>query len=85
MLFSVFSVYDSAVQTYSPPLCFRALGQATRMLAQEARNPESKISQSPQDYSLFHLGHFDDEKGLMIPFDAPRMVLTALEASKPAL
>lgn len=80
MMFSLFSVYDSAVGTYSPPIAYRSLGQAIRAFQQEARNPDSGIGRSLKDYTLFRVGAFDDSTGIPQGEAAPVAVLTALNA-----
>lgn len=77
-----FSVYDSAVGTYSPPFFVRAGGLAIRDFRFEIANPESRLSKSPGDYSLFCMGEFDDETATFSLFEAPRRVMTGLDALK---
>lgn len=73
------SIFDSAVNTYSPPFCVRSLGLALRDFRAEATNPQSRISKSPSDYSLFVLGTYDDESAGFFPEAAPRRVVGAHE------
>lgn len=81
MKWTVCSVFDSAVGVYSPPFCVRALGEGIRGFMQEAKSEKSKISLSPNDYSLFHLGEFDDEAAVFTPLAAPRRIVSAHEMS----
>lgn len=80
MRWKVFSVYDSAVGTYSPPMTARATGQALRDFMSEVNRPESRLAASPADYTLFELGEWDDEKAEFHPLTAPQRLLTAAEA-----
>lgn len=82
MMLSLFAVFDAAVGTYSPPMAYRSLGQAVRQFQQEARNPDSAVGRSLKDYSLFRVGAYDDNSGLVIPEQAPVSVMAALEAAK---
>ena len=76
------SIYDSAVQTYSPPFCVRGIGLAYRDFRFEVRNKDSRISKSAGDYALFVLGEFDDEACSFTLLDAPRRMMTGLDALK---
>lgn len=77
-----FSVFDSAVGSYSPPFWVRAGGLAIRDFRLEMANKDSRLSKSPGDYSLFFLGEFDDESGSFSILEAPKRVLTGFEALK---
>jgi len=74
------SIFDSAVNNYSPPFCVRSLGLALRDFRAEASNKQSRIAASPADYTLFVVGEFDDERGSMFNLDAPRRVVSAHES-----
>lgn len=80
MRWKLMSVFDSAVGIYSPPFCVRAVGQALRDFGQQAKDTQSRISQSPADFTLFELGEFDDERGEFHCLAAPRRLLTGVEA-----
>lgn len=73
------SIFDSAVGNYSPPFCVRSLGLALRDFRSEASNKQSRIAASPQDYTLFVIGEFDDERGACFTLDAPRRVVSGHE------
>jgi len=75
----VFSVYDSAVEAYSPPFFARALGQATRDFIAECNNEKSRIFQSPEHYSLFQLGAFHDDSGTFECLPVPVCIARAHE------
>lgn len=78
------SIFDSAVENFSPPFCVRATGLALRDFTREANNPSSRISQSPKDFTLFNLGVFDDEAGVVTMHTAPIRLVSGhevLEAS----
>lgn len=62
MLLQVYSVYDSGVQSWLSPMFFRSKGEMLRAWSAAVNNPESKFAQHPQDYCLFDLGTWDDDK-----------------------
>lgn len=79
MNYIVLTIYDSAVEAYSPPFCVRAIGEGLRSFIAEVNNANSRISKSPHDFSLFELGRYDDGSGLFDLLAAPRCVARAHE------
>lgn len=55
------SVFDSAAQSYLPPIYYQSVGVALRAFKDAVNDPKSAISTHPKDYSLFHLGSFNDQ------------------------
>lgn len=75
MQMCILVIYDKAVEAYSPPYATRALGQGLRDFIEEVNNPQSRISRSPDDFTLFHLGYFDDNSAMFDLFaDGPRPI-----------
>lgn len=58
-----YSIYDSKSKTYTPPFFMRQRGEAIRAFTQTANDPSSNINKFPEDYSLFHIGFYDDNTG----------------------
>lgn len=67
MQLPVFSVYDSKALTFSHPHVQPNSDVAVRAFAQAANSPGNAISDHPDDYSLFQVGIFDDETGIISP------------------
>ena len=65
MKMNFYSIFDSAVNAYMRPFVMQADAQAIRMLGDESVRADSDISGHPEDYSLFRLGSFDDNEGLL--------------------
>jgi len=61
----LYSVYDSKVQSFSPPFIQRNNADATRNFAQAAAEPNSQLAQFPSDFSLYFIGTFDSETGIL--------------------
>lgn len=87
MRFSFFAVYDAKVKTFMRPLMARSFGEAERAFSDAVRHPESDYSRHPEDYSLFHVGYFSEDTGLLEGLVAPVQVCQALQFSdgKPQL
>lgn len=79
MRWQMMSVFDAAVENYSPPFCVRAIGEAIRTFSKEVKTEGSRIAASPKDYTLFHLGEYDDETGIVHMLTAPRKLVSGHE------
>lgn len=55
-----FSVWDEKVQAFNPPFFCQAIGQASRSMDDLVNDPQTTISRHPEDYSLYHVGFFND-------------------------
>lgn len=75
----VFSVYDSKVESYSPPLCAKAKGEALRQFADLVNDGTSPISRHPGDYTLFELASFNESTGQIVPHPTPLSLGVAIE------
>lgn len=61
----VCSVYDRASQLFGQPIFVPSTGVAIRSFSDEVarKGDDNPIAKHPEDYELFHLGTFDDERG----------------------
>ncbi|AZL82742.1 nonstructural protein [Apis mellifera associated microvirus 6] len=82
MLFTVFSIYDSAISTWLPPMYARNKGEMLRNFADAVADPQSKLAKHPSDYSLFELGTFDDDKCIFSLLKTPVRLCMALDFVK---
>lgn len=82
MLFTVFSIYDSAISTWLPPIYARNKGEMLRNFADAVSDPQSKLAKHPSDYALFELGTFDDDKCTFSLLKAPIRLCLALDFVK---
>lgn len=69
MLLNAYTIYDVKARSYSPPFFANAHGQAVRDLSDAANDPSSNLGRHPGDFTLFCIGRFDTERGLLIPHD----------------
>ena len=82
MILQVVSVHDSAVDAFGRPIFVAAIGAATRSFADEVNNPQSEMNKHPADYTLFHLGTFDDASGTFSQ-SAPKQLARASDVHIP--
>jgi len=66
MILRVFSVYDSKSESYDMPFYTRMSGDGIRMFSDAVKSPKSRFNAHPGDYTLFEIGIFDDNKGLLV-------------------
>lgn len=61
----MYAMFDSKAGSYSPPFIDNNDATALRGFA-EAVNTNEHFRYSPADYSLYHLGDFDNESGKIV-------------------
>lgn len=64
-MLQVVSIFDSAADVYSRPVFVASLAQAVRSFSDEVNRvgPDNELNRHPQDFQLFHVATFDDNKG----------------------
>lgn len=80
MKIQIFAVYDASTQMYAQPNFLASTLVAKRMWPEAANDPNTQIGKYPQDFTLFHLGEYDDETGKFTNLHTPVSLGTALEA-----
>lgn len=63
MKIEIFSVYDSKAEAYLTPFFLATKGLAIRSFTQAINDVKHQFAMYPADYTLFHLGTYDDSKG----------------------
>jgi len=79
----LFSVRDRAAAAFLPPFVLHSDAMAIREFGHAARIPDHKFCLHPQDFSLYKLGHYDDETGLLIAFPEPQFLASAVQMELP--
>lgn len=75
----IYAVRDLKSNSFTFPHFNNTHGQAIRAFGDLVRNPKSVIAAHPEDYSLFHLGEFDDESGAVKSLPVPVSLASAIE------
>lgn len=78
MIFKVYSIYDTAAAVYRRPFCASADGEAMRVFYDMSIDAEHEVGKHPEDYSLFRIAKFDDNKGCYLDLSKDCLI-TALE------
>lgn len=79
MILNIFSIYDSKAEAYMQPFFMKTKGEAVRAFSDLVRDPQSMVSKHPEDYVLFEIGSFDDQKAEICVLDSPRSLGVAIE------
>lgn len=79
MLLQVFSVRDSKAEVFNTPWFAKNRGEAERIFTGLVRKEETMVSQFPEDYDLYHLGTYCDQKGTVESFDTPVHIAKAIQ------
>lgn len=61
MKLQMFVIFDACAQVYNKPFCQINEQVAVRCCQDLVNDPGTDCSKSPHDYSLFHIGTYDDE------------------------
>lgn len=75
----IFSVYDSKAESFSQPFFCPNAAIAIRSFSEEVSNPQSQLSKYPADFTLFHIGSFNDSTSLLTPLKTPISLGLAIE------
>lgn len=65
MMTKVFSVYDSKARVFSTPFFALTEGVAIRMFVAGVNDPTTQLCKNPEDFTLFCVGTFDDDIGVL--------------------
>lgn len=80
MRLECYSVYDKAVDAFMQPFFVRAKGEALRSFMDACSDGKSQFVSHPEDYTLFHVGTWDEDIGVFsVPDGGPQKLITALE------
>lgn len=72
MIMEIFSVFDSKAAAFMKPFFAHNTAMAERAFSDEAATPGSPVAKHPEDYTLYHVGSFDDTTALITTFAQPK-------------
>lgn len=73
-----FAVFDSKVGAFSQPMFAPTKAAGVRMFANIANDRGTAVGANPEDYTLFAIGSFNNETGVLTPAVALESVCLAL-------
>lgn len=65
------AIHDSKSEMFGRPLFVRAFGEAERSFSDVVNDGTSDYAKHPGDFTLFHVGFFDDASGQVQPLPSP--------------
>lgn len=80
-MMKIYSVRDNQVEAFLQPFFSPTMGSAIRSLTEVVNDPQHTFSKHAADYSLYHLGDFDDATGILTPAE-PHRVVSLMELIK---
>lgn len=72
------SIRDSAIDCYMRPFFVRSSGEAIRAFTDAVKGADSAMKSHPEDYELYHIGYFSEEKGEVTVADR-RLLIRAVD------
>lgn len=79
MIYEMFAIYDSAIGAFNAPIFVRSRGEAIRSFQDACNDQKTEFYRHASDYTLFHLGVYNDSDANFTPLHAPERVVSALE------
>ncbi|WNK15069.1 MAG: nonstructural protein [Microvirus sp.] len=67
----IFTVYDSTAKAFHNPYYSANVPSGQRAFRTAVSDQTTLFYKSSEDFTLWHIGEFDDEKGIINAFNAP--------------
>lgn len=86
MIKKVYSIRDAKGELFNDPWFAHTHGDAERTFTRLVKDEKTTIHQFPEDYDLYFLGEFDDQRGVYNCLETPQHIIKAAflqNASKP--
>ena len=79
MKLELYSIYDSKEEIYYQPHFLLNHSVALRQFGDMANDKDTKISKHPEDYTLWHLGSYEDSSATLTPLKTKKCLAHANE------
>ena len=76
------TVHDSKSGIFTPPVSVIAIGEAIRTFEDAVNDPQSPFNKHPEDYTLFHIGSYDETTASVEMLQSPLSLGGALNFVK---
>lgn len=75
----IVAVRDVKAEVYAQPFCVVNSATAIRSFSDQVNNqdPKNMWNQHPQDFSLYQIGTYEDNTGLIEPITPPKLLIEA--------
>nr|QJB19888.1 MAG: nonstructural protein [Microvirus sp.] len=78
MLHKVFAIRDSKAEFFNQPFFQKTHGEAERNFKSLVKDDKSMIGKYPEDYDLYFIGEYDDQKGVLKSLETPQHIVKAI-------
>lgn len=78
MILNAYTLFDTKALVYNTPFFSHNNNSAIRMVADIATDMNTTVGRHPSDYTLYRIGHYDDEKGVMHPLEIREHVIDVI-------
>lgn len=78
MILKMYSIRDAKSEVYNTPFFAKTHGEAERNFRTASNDDKTTISKYPEDYDLYYLGEYDDNKGTLASLDSPQHIVKAV-------
>lgn len=78
MIVKMFSIYDSKAVSFLPPWNESTAGTALRKFKDAVVREGTDFNKWPEDYTLFEIGEFDDQTGIVLGYDHATEIAKAI-------
>lgn len=84
---NVYVLHDLVAQTYTMPFFMHNDSEAKRIFMTWLKNPELPMAAHPDDYSLYHIGFYDTDNGIIEGVSIPNLILkgSSIKTQEPVL
>lgn len=76
---NAYSVMDVKSKLFARPHFQQTDGVAIRSFSQACEDDSTELNKYPEDFSLYHVGEFDIETGVLKPLERPKQICNASE------
>lgn len=78
MVLKMYSMRDMKGEIFHPPFFKKTHGEAERDFKTLVNDDKSMVNKYPEDYDLYYVGEYDDQRGIVVPLDTPQHVTKAV-------
>lgn len=78
-MLQIFTVYDSKAEAYLQPFYSRSKGESLRSFHEACNDPNHAFFKHAGDFTLFHLGEWNELEGKFVSLSAPVSMGCAIE------
>ncbi len=69
-----FTIYDEKAEVFARPFFTPAIGVASRMFHDLAKDLTTDVGRHPEDYSLYHIGYYRDDNARFDNNETPVLI-----------